>query len=325
MPDAPNRWLILGSGAIAARHVECVSQLLGNVSFARLSSSGGPPAFSAIDRMVDNVFYDWESALAWTPDAGIVANAASGHIDALEKLLNFCVPVLVEKPVASGLRGTETVVDLARRSGHPVLVGYCLRFHPAVRSVMRLLDSGVLGSTIQCTAVVGQHIADWRDRAAEESVSLSSQLGGGALLELSHEIDLSIALMGPVRETSGYTVTPTGYDVDMAASLSLLHESGVSSISLNMLQQPAQRSVTVVTTEGSVSADLIAGEVTTALTDGQVTVEKNLGPDEMYLNQMRHFLDCITGAAQPVSDLSSAIAVLECVEIVQGKAMVREQ
>jgi predicted dehydrogenase len=275
--------------------------------------------------MVENVFYDWDSALAWVPDACIVANAASGHIEALEKLLNFGVPVLVEKPLASGLSGTERVVDLARRSGHPVLVGYCLRFHPAVKSVVRLLDSGVLGSTIQCTAVVGQHIADWRDRAAEESVSLSSQLGGGALLELSHEIDLSIALMGPVRETSGYTVTPNGCEVDMAASVSLLHESGVSSISLNMLQRPAQRSVTVVTTEGSVSADLITGEVTTALTDGQVTVEKNLSPVEMYLDQMRHFLDCIMGTAHPVSDLSSAIAVLECVEVLRGKAMVLEQ
>ncbi len=325
MPDAPHRWLIVGSGAIAARHVECLSQLLGNVSFSRLSSSGGPPASSAIDRMVENVFYDWDSALAWVPDACIVANAASGHIEALEKLLTFGVPVLVEKPVASGLGGTERVVDLARRSGHPVLVGYCLRFHPAVKTVVRLLDSGVLGSTMQCTAVVGQHIADWRDRAAEESVSLSSQLGGGALLELSHEIDLSIALMGPVRETSGYTVTPNGCEVDMAASVSLLHESGVSSISLNMLQRPAQRSVTVVTTGGSVSADLITGEVTTALTDGQVTVEKNLSPVEMYLDQMRHFLDCITGTAHPVSDLSSAIAVLECVEVLRGKAMVLEQ
>ena len=325
MPDAPNRWLIVGSGAIAARHVECVSQLLGNVSFARLSSSGGPPASWAIDRMVENVFYDWDSALAWAPDACIVANAASGHIEALEKLLNFGVPVLVEKPLASGLSGTERVVDLARRSGHPVLVGYYLRFHPAVKSVMRLLDSGVLGSTIQCTAVVGQHVADWRDRTAEESVSLSGQLGGGALLELSHEIDLSIALMGSVRETSGFTITPNGYEVDMAASLSLLHESGVSSISLNMLQRPAQRSMTVVTTEGSVSADLITGKATTALTNGQVTVEQNLSPVEMYLDQMRHFLDCITGAAQPVSDLSSAIAVLECVEIVQRKAMVLEQ
>ncbi len=79
MPDAPNRWLIVGSGAIAARHVECLSQLLGNVSFSRLSSSGGPPASSAIDRMVENVFYDCVSARAWVPVACFVANAASCH------------------------------------------------------------------------------------------------------------------------------------------------------------------------------------------------------------------------------------------------------
>ena len=324
MPDVPNRWLIVGSGTIAARHVVCVSQLLGDVSFARLSSSGGPPASSAIDRMVESVFYDWDSALAWTPDAGIVANATSGHIEALEKLLNFGVPVLVEKPLTSGLRDAERVVDLALSSGHAVLVGYCLRFHPAVRRVMRLLDSGVLGSPVQCTAVVGQHIADWRDRAPEESVSLSSQLGGGALLELSHEIDLSIALMGPVRETSGYTVTPTGYEVDMAASISLLHERGISSVSLNMLERPARRSLTVVTTDGSVSADLIAGGVTTDFGGGQVTVEKNKSPADMYLDQMRHFLDCARGAADPLSDLSSAIAVLNCIERVRRSTAVSQ-
>jgi len=320
---APRRWLVIGSGAIAARHIDCVSMLLGDVSFARLSTSGRPPTLSAIDDTVDEVFYDWNSALNWAPEAAVVANAASGHVDALQNLLTFGIPVFVEKPLARSPREARRVVELAHQSGQPVLVGYCLRFHPVVKRVMDLVASGKFGSPVQCTAIVGQHIKDWRTQAPEDTVSLSAQLGGGAMLELSHEVDLAITLMGPVVEADGYTDTPSGYEVEVAATLSVLHERGVSSISMNMLQRPAHRTLTVVATEGSISADLVTGQLVSAGSDGEDTIETGIIQSDMYLEQMRHFINCAKGEEQPVSDLSSAIAVLECIESVRHSMEVR--
>lgn len=317
MPKAPRRWLVVGSGAIAARHVACVTQLLDKVSFARLSSSGRSATFPAIDDMVDEVFDSWDTALAWNPEAAIVANATSGHITALQKLLTFGVPVFVEKPLARNPHEAGRIVELAKQSGQPVLVGYCLRFHPVVKRLMDHVVSGRLGSLVQCTAIVGQHIEDWRIQAPEETVSLSAQLGGGALLELSHEIDLAITLMGQVLETEGFTSTPSRYEVEAAASLSMRHEQGVSSVSMNMLQRPAQRTLTIVGTEGSVAADLITGKIILSGRDGQATHETEGPPSVMYLEQMRHFICCATGDEHPVTDLWSAIDVLNCIESVR--------
>ena len=325
MANAPRRWLVVGSGAIAACHIKCVSQLLDDVSFARLSSSGRSATSPAIDDMVDEVFESWDTALDWNPDAGIVANATSGHITALQELLTFGVPVFVEKPLARSPHEAGRIVELAKRSGQPVLVGYCLRFHPAVKRLTDLVVGGGLGSPVQCTAIVGQHIEDWRTQAPESTVSLSAQLGGGALLELSHEIDLALTLMGQVLKTEGFTSTPSRYEVDVAASLSMLHEQAVSSVSMNMLQRPAQRTFTVVATEGTVSADLITGEIAISGPDGQTTHESVEPASVMYLEQMRHFIGCATGDEHPVSDLWSAIAVLECIESVRRSTAVPQE
>jgi predicted dehydrogenase len=224
--------------------LKCVSQLLDDVSFARLSSSGRSATFPAIDDMVDEVFESWDSALAWNPEAGIVANATSGHITALQELLTFGVPVLVEKPWREVLTRRVGSSNLPNNRASLCSSATALRFHPAVKRLMDLVVAEDSAQPVQCIAIVGQHIEDWRVQAPESTVSLSAQLGGGALLELSHEIDLAITLMGQVLKTEGFTSTPSRYEVEVAASLSMLHEQAVSSVSMNMLQRPAQRTFT---------------------------------------------------------------------------------
>ena len=119
MPEAPRQWLIVGSGAIALRHIECASTLTDGARFARLSSSGASARCPEIDDRVETVFSDWESALNWEPDVAVVANAAVGHVPALEHLIQARVPTLVEKPLSNSLESVAGLATSVPRSGFP--------------------------------------------------------------------------------------------------------------------------------------------------------------------------------------------------------------
>jgi len=318
MPETPRQWLIVGSGAIALRHLSCASTLTEGTRFARLSSSGASARCPEIDARVEAVFSDWESALNWKPDAAVVANAAVGHVPALEHLIRARVPTLVEKPISNSRESVAGLATSVSRSGVPVVIGYCLRFHPVVRRVVELVERGDIGRPILCRAHVGQHIDDWRLTPSNDSVSLSPELGGGALLELSHEIDLALWLMGEPSDVAGIAIGAEGSAVEMAASLHILHADGMSSISMNMLERPPNRQLSVIGTRGSVHADLISGKAYWVDDEGWVTQLETSHEEDMYLEQMRHFIACVRGDETPLVDISAATRVLTCIESVRG-------
>jgi len=322
MSEPPTRWLIVGSGAIALRHIGCASLLTDRARFARFSSSGASARCPEIDELVETVFSDWNSALNWEPDVAVVANAAVGHVPALKHLIRARVPTLVEKPISNSLESVAGLATSVSRSGVPVLVGYCLRFHPVVRRVVELVEGGDIGRPILCRAHVGQHIDDWRTTPSEDSVSLSPELGGGVLLELSHEIDLALWLMGEPNDVEGFAIGAEGSDVEVAASLHIRHANGVSSISMNMLERPAMRQLSVIGTRGSVHADLIAGRAYWADDEGLITYLETSGDQDMYLEQMRHFIACARGDETPTVDISAATRVLTCIDAVRGAPQV---
>ena len=143
-------------------------------------------------------------------------------------------------------------------------------------------------------------------------------MGGGALLELSHEIDLALWLMGEPSDVAGIAIGAEGSPVEMAAILQIRHADGMSSISMNMLERPAIRQLSVIGTKGSVHADLRTGRAYWIDDEGSVNQMGSSREEDMYLEQMRHFLACARGDETPMVDISAATRVLTCIDAVRG-------
>jgi predicted dehydrogenase len=312
--DIPQRWLIVGSGAIARRHVDCIIARSNTVVLSRLSSSGKPPADPDIDTHMSAVHFSWDEAIRWGPEAAVVANAASKHAYAVRRLVDARVPVLVEKPLSASEADATLLASHVGDIGVPVLVGYCLRHHSTVRYVLKTVASGRLGDVVQCTAHVGQHIDDWRLLPSSDSVSLSPELGGGALLELSHEIDLALQLVGPPARVLATLGHAEGWRVEAAASLLLSTGDSSVSVTLNMLERPARRTLTVVGSKGSLAADLLTGVVVEQCGRGDPVCREFPDRGQMYVRQLDHFIRCIDGIDAPIVSVADAVEVLACIE-----------
>lgn len=259
------RALVIGQGSIGQRH----ARLLRNAGRkVNIVSERAPDAFRSVpDAFANSQLYD----------EAVVANTTSRHLEAIQSLFGcgFGGSLLIEKPVAASLPESRELARLcsaARRA----YVGYNLRFHPVVAALRTALsDTAVLEARLS----VGQFLPDWRpgtDYRTGSSALLAS--GGGALRDLSHEIDLLLHLFGPWERlvSLGGNLQRLDIETDEAWFVVFKMRSGaLISLTLNYFDRPAQRSLTVTTRESTLRADLINCQFSTNGSIQSFSVERD--------------------------------------------------
>jgi predicted dehydrogenase len=81
-------------------------------------------------------------------DAIVVATTASTHYELAKRALEAGKHVFVEKPPAQTEAEAMDLVATADANGHVLMPGHLLLYHPAVKALKRLLDSGELGDVL---------------------------------------------------------------------------------------------------------------------------------------------------------------------------------
>jgi predicted dehydrogenase len=176
-----------------------------------------------------------------------------------------------------------------------VAVGYCLRFLPSARVVKAFLDGGRLGILYNVECNVGQYLPDWRkDKDYKESVSAKKSLGGGALLELSHELDYLHWMLGDLTlQHSWLRVTKElGLDVEEIVDLILTSESGIYiNVHLDFIQKSTQRKCEFIGQNGRLDWDLMENTIKFYSSQGVEVVytATEYDKNKMYIDMLSAF------------------------------------
>ncbi|HPC25982.1 MAG TPA: Gfo/Idh/MocA family oxidoreductase [Paludibacteraceae bacterium] len=91
-------------------------------------------------------FIELEQALEKDFDGFTVAVPAPLHYEVTKKIIESGKSVLVEKPMTLSTETSRELVELAERKGVQLMVGHVLLFHPAIRKIKKIIDSGELGN-----------------------------------------------------------------------------------------------------------------------------------------------------------------------------------
>lgn len=318
-PFSPERFLIVGLGSIGRRHLDCLRRLAPAAQVTVLRR----PEHPAEDGI--RVVHSVEDALAENPQAAIIANPAPYHIETGLALSQAGVHLLIEKPLSDRVEGVEKLLAACREQNIVLQVGYCLRFEPSLLALRQALSERRIGRVLHLKAEVGSYLPDWRPGTDyRDNVSARAELGGGVLLELSHEIDYLCWLAGAVRTVTA-TMGGSGeleMDAEDHADLLLAFENGVSgTLHMDMLQRPPVRTCKAVGTTGTLLWDGIARETRLyRVRDGEGTWqvlhagEPGEDRDTMYMAQLRHFLDCIRQGLTPRVAGEDGLRVLKVIE-----------
>lgn len=317
---------MVGLGSIGARHARLARTLLPDAEITVLRHRAcGDLAGTGIDRCVTSL----DAALATQPEAAVIASPATHHLATALPLARAGVHLLVEKPLATDSAAARALPDAARAAGAVLLTGYNLRFLPSLRRLRAEVVAGRVGRVLSVRAEIGQYLPGWRPGADyRESVSAQARLGGGVLLELSHELDYLRWLFGDVAWVSAVERRQGALEIDVAdtALLTLGFAGGeggpgvVASLGMDFLRHDTTRRCTVIGDAGTLRWDALAGTVelyaaggagwTTLATDAPAR-------DETYLAEWRHFLACIAGGERPAITGEDGLAVLRIIEAAQ--------
>lgn len=276
---------------------------------------GQPPPPEGIDGFVFHV----DDALALRPDCVLVTGPASQHVAASLPFAERGIPLFIEKPLSDSLDEADKLLAACARGGAPPVVGYNLRFSRALQAVKRTLTDGVIGRVIAVRAEVGQYLPDWRPGSDySRGVSARSELGGGVLLELSHELDYVRWLVGEVSSVCARVgrLSDLEIDVEDVAELVLGFRNGaIGSIHLDMVQRAPTRTCRLIGVDGTIVWDGIrrhAAVFSAASREWtEICAADAEDSNEMYVAELRHFLDCVGGRAVPLISGRDGRRVLE--------------
>ena len=145
--------------------------------------------FSRRKNFEKNIFHDYNYIKFLKFDLVIIATETFDHLKHIkyfEKNFNNKI-ILVEKPLY--IRTLKI-----HNPKNKIFVAYNMRFHPIIKNLSRILLSKEIWSV---DIVCSSFLPNWRkDILYNKSYSSIKKLGGGALLDLSHELDYGKYLFG---------------------------------------------------------------------------------------------------------------------------------
>lgn len=313
------RFLVIGAGSIGQRHCRNLVALGQNV--LAWDPDERPRRRAAAIAGV-TVSPSHAEALATRPDAVLVCTPPAHHVDLAREALAAGAHVFVEKPIAPESRAVPGLIDEAARRGLRLAVGFNLRVLPSLRRVAALLDDKRVGRVLAIRAEFGGYLPDWRPgRDYRDNYAVSAALGGGILLDAIHELDYLGWLFGDAEEVSATAahVSDLAGDTEDLAEVTIRFTSGLlAQVHLDYLQRAYRRNLQIIGGSGVIVWDYPTHTVTVYGPDAAPDVEDLRAPDgepnDMYLEEMRHFIRCVEGLEPPLVDGRAALRSLRLVE-----------
>lgn len=317
------RLLIVGLGSIGTRHARLVRELLPDVQLVALRHRS---CANMIESGINHCVTSLDEALRYRPEAAVIASPASHHLDVALPLARAGVHLLIEKPISSTTQGVAELIEVCRAKGTVLMTGYNLRFLPSLRQFRELLDENRVGQVYSVRAEIGQFLPSWRPGSDyRQTVSAKAALGGGVLLELSHDIDYLRWLFGKVEWVSAVQRKQSDLEIDIEDTAHLVlgfaHKSEdvsvIAALNMDFIRHDTTRTCTVIGAAGSLRWNALAGTVEVFEPGGdawQTLYARQHQRDDSYLAEWRHFLACITDGSSPAIPGSEGLAVLHIIE-----------
>lgn len=319
-----SRFLVVSLGSIGKRHARNLRTMFprGEIAALRLTDKGS----GGQSEHCDMELHGLDEVQKFAPHAAIVASPASTHFEVASALISMGVPTLIEKPLTCSLNDARQLVCQSAEANVPLMVGYNLRFLPAFEKIRKLLSENALGEIISVQAEVGQYLPSWRpDQDYRLGVSANRALGGGALLELSHEIDYLYWLFGMPDTIYAVAGKYSDLEIDVEDLVEIVmtydNPRRIVTVHLDFIQRIPTRKCNFIGTLGKLSWDGIAG---TVLMHGPAGEAENIPSSgtatDTYVAELQHFLNCVQSGADPLISVTDGYNVIAIVDAARRSA-----
>ena len=263
------------------------------------------------------------------PEAVIVANPTSMHLEVAIPAAEAGCHLLLEKPVSHSLERLDILQKTSEKSRSKILVGFQFRYHPTLNKARELISSDALGKILTVHAHWGEYLPQWHPwEDYRRSYAARADLGGGVIVTLAHPLDYLRYLLGEIESLWSFNghVSPLEVDVEDVAEIGLKFTSGaVGGVHVNYFQRPPVHRLEIVGTNGTLRWDNADGILRFykslvafgSYSDNPPAPRIELFPppegferNQLFVAQTRHFIDVIRGESEPRCTLEDGIQAL---------------
>ena len=309
--------LIIGCGSIGQRHLRNLKVLTTGEIIAHRTRKKSIKELE--DKYHIKTYSNLTEALNQSPDAVLVTNPTSLHIQSALSAAKQGCHIFIEKPISNTLDGIDELIDIVHKKNLVVLVGCNLRFHPCLQFIKKLLDEKRIGKVVSARVQMGQYLPDWHPWEDYRTMySAHQSLGGGIILDMVHELDYISWLLGDVTKVFSFSDKLSDLDIDTedVAEILLRFESGaIAEVHLDYIQRYPSRSCEIIGDEGSIVWNLNEGTVkvyTSEKNEWKLFEQpKSYDMNQTYIDEIVHFISCIEGKEKPLISITDGLEVLK--------------
>ena len=323
-----HKLILIGCGGMAKIHAARFENLTDCLEVAAVVDLDLNKAQAVSDLLPNHppVFTDYHDAL---PLGDVVLQVLPHHLHAACTIdcLNAKKHVLAEKPLANSREECLAMMEAAKRNGRVLMTAYCMRFHPILREMQRLIKEEVYGKCFQLSIWTEQltikEDAPWiHDRKL---------LGGGQLFSHGcHYIDLMLWMLGnPVRGTHcGSNLCTPWMDREGTSNVCLEFANGTLGYHFGTWGARGTRmgySFQAHCEKGLLDFKLserkliLRGKIAEHIPEvpeeckEYVLLDMSDSPDKHTAAEMRHFLECVDTGKTPETSPEESLAGLEVI------------
>lgn len=298
-----NKILVVGLGSIGKRHVRIIKERYPKIKIIALRHLQCEK--NDIEKLgLTDCVTKVSEALQFNPDAAIIATPATKHIGIAQTLANAGVHLLIEKPISATVSGVELLIDTCKSKGLVLMTAYNLRFLPSLQEFRNKIQQKKAGTILSVRAEVGDYLPNWRPESDyRKSVSAQKLLGGGVLLELSHEIDYLSWIFGDFKWIKAHISKQSNLVIDVEDSAYIIFGIGsekdseiVVSLNMDFFRYDIIRQCTAIGEKGILCWDAIKGEVAWFAKDSkdwEVIFSQTTQRDYTYEKEIHNFFTTI--------------------------------
>lgn len=310
--------LIVGAGSVGLRHGR-------NLTALGCRLSGMDPRQDRREAFADEfscfAFEDLETALeAGGLDGVAVCSPTRFHVEQCLPALEAGLPVLLEKPVAKTLAESQVLAQAIERTGTPLLLGYTWRWWPPLAKVRDLLSEEAIGTVRYVDFTMSAHLEDWHpgEPLAEFFMS-SAELGGGALLDESHWIDLMLWFFGMPQTLSARVEKISDLDITSDDNVDMMIDfaSGLrANLHLDLYGRPHRKSIRFIGDGGTILWSEAPNQIAVCVEAAENWREEifDCERNDMFMGVAEEYLAVLGGAPVSTCAIADGLDVMTLLE-----------
>ena len=323
-----NKLGIIGLGSIGKRHLRLLKEIRPDIEVIVFRSGHGKSCKE--EKLATKIVKSIEQVIAEGIQAAIISSPATLHIKQALVLAKAGVHLLIEKPLSDSLEGANQLLKILNDNNLVSMVGYVLRYDPGAIKFKKLIDDNSIGTILHARIECGSYLPEWRPGLDyKTSVSAKSELGGGVLLELSHELDYLHWFFGKPKDVQAIVRNTGSLDIDVEDQVDLLLTSSEGyciSVQIDFNRRNIERKCKLLTTEGEITWDAVNKSVICNLVEKDEEIfNYDNQRDYLYLKQLKVFINSVEKNISPPVNINNGIDVIRLIDSVRKASLIESK